>query len=80
MIERIINFKNDMINVNSPDYRQNTISFHDNADSEPMLEIRENAFYVRGVAVPIDEKEAGEVYRAFHKWLTWAWLSHDDNR
>lgn len=80
MIRNIVNFKNEMINVSSLDYRQSTISFHDKPDGKPMLEIRDNAFYVRGVPVPIDENEAGEVYKAFHQWLTWAWLSHDDNR
>jgi len=80
MIQNIINFKNDMISIDSPDYRQSKISFHDHRDGEPMLEICENAFYVRGVAVPIDDKEAHAVYTAFHQWLTWAWMSHDDNR
>jgi len=42
-----------------------------------MLRITKNGFYVRGVRVPQDEKEAEKVYNAFHQWLTWATLTRD---
>jgi len=34
-----------------------------------MLRIAEDGFYVRGVKVPADEKEATAVYKAFKRFL-----------
>ena len=51
------------------------ISLH-NGTSE-MLRVAKDGFYVRGVRVPQDEKEAEKVYNAFHQWLTWATLNRD---
>ena len=42
---------------------------------EEMLRVAEDGFYVRGVRVEADAKEAEQVYRAFKQWLTWASLS-----
>ena len=42
---------------------------------EEMLRIDKDGFYVRGVRVEADAKEAEQVYRAFKQWLTWAHLS-----
>ena len=42
-----------------------------------MLRVAEDGFYVRGVKVEADEKEAKVVYDAFKQWLTWATLSKD---
>lgn len=42
---------------------------------EEMLRVAKDGFYVRGVRVEADAKEAEEVYRAFKQWLTWATLS-----
>jgi hypothetical protein len=39
-----------------------------------MLEITPDGFYVRGVKVPVDDKEAETVYNSFQQWLTWAQL------
>jgi hypothetical protein len=41
----------------------------------PMLEIKKDGFYVRGVRVNQDEKEAEIVYNAFHQWLTYNTLT-----
>ena len=42
---------------------------------DEMLRITHDAFYVRGVKVPQDEREAESVYKTFHQWLTWATLN-----
>ncbi len=40
-----------------------------------MLKITKDSFYVRGVKVPQDEKEAQEVYEAFRQWMTYMALT-----
>ena len=45
---------------------------------EEMLRVAEDGFYVRGVKVEADAKEAKEVYKAFKQWLTWASLTKPD--
>ena len=49
------------------------------AGGTDMLRITPNGFYVRGVKVPADDKEALAVYNSFKQWLTWAQLqrSHE---
>ena len=39
---------------------------------DEMIKITQDGFYVRGVRVPADDKEAETVYLAFKQWLTWA--------
>jgi len=79
-VKHLLNFNNDMITIDNPSSEPSKILFHTKHTDAPMLEIREGVFYVRGVAVPVDENEAKAVYQAFHQWLTWAYLSHDDHR
>ena len=59
---------------------QNT---HDNitltGGGEEMLRVEKDGFYVRGVKVEADAKEAEQVYRAFKQWLTWASLTRPDD-
>ena len=43
-----------------------------NAGTEEMLRVAQDGFYVRGQKVPVDDKEAETVYRAFQQWLAWA--------
>ena len=43
-------------------------------DSVEMLKVAEDGFYVRGVKVPADDKEAEIVYNAFKAFLMWAEL------
>lgn len=45
------------------------------ANSSEMLRIAKDGFYVRGIKIKQDEKEAEKVYNAFHQWLTWATLT-----
>jgi hypothetical protein len=40
-----------------------------------MLKIGPDGFWVRGVKVPADDKEAETVYNAFKQFLTWAELN-----
>jgi hypothetical protein len=42
-----------------------------------MIRIAPDGFYVRGVRVPADEKEAQAVYDAFKAWMAWASLQRN---
>jgi hypothetical protein len=42
-----------------------------------MLKVSEDGFYVRGVRVEADDKEAATVYAAFKEFLVWNRLSRD---
>ena len=48
---------------------ENTITFKCGDDS--ILSISEDGFFVRGVKVPVDDKEALAVYNAFSEWMNW---------
>ena len=45
------------------------------AGSTEMLKIGPDGFWVRGVKVPADDKEAKTVYNGFKQFLTWAELN-----
>jgi len=53
--------------------RKNTITCL--AGSEEMLRIGPDGFWVRGVKVEQDDKEAETVYNAFKEFLTWSQLT-----
>ena len=55
---------------------KNEITFYGNHKDE-MLKITQDGFYVRGVKVPQDKREAESVYKTFHQWLTWATLTRN---
>jgi hypothetical protein len=46
-----------------------------NAGDEPMLKVAKDGFYVRGVKVAQDDKEAEVVYNTFKQWLEWTVLN-----
>jgi hypothetical protein len=52
---------------------ESTISFR--GGSEEMLRVAKDGFYVRGIRINQDDKEAEIVYNTFHQWLTWATLN-----
>lgn len=52
---------------------ESTISFRGGSDE--MLRIAKDGFYVRGIRVNQDDKEAEIVYNTFHQWLAWATLN-----
>jgi hypothetical protein len=54
-----------VLSVTSPP--ENNIIFH--TGKSEMLKVTEDGFYVRGVKVEADEKEAVAVYRAFKQFL-----------
>jgi hypothetical protein len=41
-------------------------------NSDEMLRVSNKGFWVRGVKVEQDDKEAETVYQAFKQWLAWA--------
>ena len=47
------------------------------AGGSEMLKVAEDGFYVRGVKVTQDDKEAETVYNAFKEFLVWSRLSRD---
>ena len=49
------------------------------AGGEEMLRVAQDGFYVRGVKVEADEKEAKAVYEAFKSWMTYAILNGEIN-
>lgn len=55
------------------DERKNTITCL--AAGEEMLRVGPDGFWVRGVKVPQDDKEAQIVYNAFKEWMTWSQLT-----
>lgn len=65
-----------MLSVSEPDTSE--ITLRGGSQSE-MLKITKDGFYVRGVKVEQDEREAEIVYNAFHQWLTWAVLNRSFN-
>lgn len=54
-----------VLSVSAPP--ENNITFH--AGPAEMLKVTEDGFYVRGVKVEADEKEAAAVYKAFKAFL-----------
>jgi len=50
-----------------------------NGGGEEMLRVAEDGFYVRGVRVEADAKEAQAVYNAFKQWMTYAILNGEIN-
>jgi hypothetical protein len=50
-----------------------------NGGSEEMLRVAEDGFYIRGVRVEADDKEAKQVYEAFKQWLVWNTLTNQNN-
>ncbi len=65
----------DELNATMIDTKPNIV-FHTNESNE-MLRIAKDGFYVRGVRVEQDKEEAEKVYNAFHQWLTWSTLNRN---
>lgn len=53
---------------------ENSITFDIDPMDTPMLKISPDGFYVRGVKVPVDDKEALTVYNTFKRFLVEAEL------
>ena len=48
-----------------------------NSSGTEMLRVADDGFYVRGVKVPADDREAATVYTAFKEFLVWNRLSRE---
>jgi hypothetical protein len=48
-----------------------------NVGETEMLRVSEDGFYVRGVRVEANDKEAATVYNAFKEFLVWSRLHRD---
>jgi hypothetical protein len=59
----------------SPEYEAHQNSLTMIAGGTEMLRVAEDGFYVRGVKVTQDDKEAERVYNAFKQFLVWAELN-----
>jgi hypothetical protein len=59
----------------SPEFEAHQNSLTMIAGNTEMLRIAQDGFYVRGVKVTQDDKEAEIVYNAFKQFLTWAELN-----
>jgi hypothetical protein len=44
-------------------------------NSDEMIRVTKDGFWVRGVKVPQDDREAETVYNAFKQWMAWAALT-----
>lgn len=59
----------------SADTEESVITF--SGGTSEMLRIAKDGFYIRGIRVNQDDKEAELVYNTFHQWLTWATLNRN---
>ncbi len=59
----------------SPEYEAMQNSLTMIAGGTEMIRIAQDGFYVRGVKVTQDDKEAETVYNAFKQFLVWAELN-----
>ena len=66
---------NDSTSYNFHESKSNNIVC--NVGSTEMLRVAEDGFYVRGVRVEADDKEATTVYNAFKEFLVWGRLSRE---
>ena len=62
-----------VLSVTSPP--ENNIVFH--SGKTETLRVTEDGFYVRGVKVPVDDKEAAAVYKAFKEFLVYHALTRN---
>lgn len=58
-----------------PEFQQRQNSLTLVAGGSEMLRVAQDGFYVRGVKVPADDKEAETVYNAFKQFLVWSELN-----
>lgn len=60
------------IDTTAVEEARNTITFHAGNTNTEMLKVSPKGFWVRGVKVEQDDKEAEVVYNAFKQWLVWS--------
>jgi hypothetical protein len=70
------------LDISDGDYLDSRLGANDislTAAGDEMLRVAKDGFYVRGVRVEADEKEAKAVYEAFKQWMTYAILNGEIN-
>ena len=70
------------LDLDISDYSDNHLGANDislTAAGDEMLRVAKDGFYVRGVRVEADAKEAKAVYEAFKSWMTYAILNGEIN-
>ncbi len=70
------------LDIGNDDYFSNRLGTDEinlTAGGEEMLRVAKDGFYVRGIKVEADSKEAKVVYEAFKQWMTWAILNGEIN-
>jgi hypothetical protein len=70
-IEQYQTIENATLSVTDP--YQNSMTMW--AGGSEMLRVAQDGFYVRGVKIEQDDKEAERVYNAFKQFLVWAELN-----
>jgi hypothetical protein len=60
-----------VVYANNWEDEQNTVRFFAGSPNTEMLKISPKGFWVRGVKVEQDDKEAERVYNAFKQWMVW---------
>ena len=73
IIDEWENMQNTTYEFRNPE--PNSVSL--NAGADEMIRVAADGFYVRGVRVPADDREAETVYLAFKQWLAWANLQRN---
>lgn len=63
------------IDIDAIERARNTITFCAGNPNTEMLKVSQEGFWVRGVKVEQDAKEAETVYNAFKAWMMWAKLN-----
>ena len=72
----------DNLELDIGDYSDSRLGANDislTSAGNEMLRVAKDGFYVRGVRVEADEKEAKAVYEAFKQWMTYAILNGEIN-
>ena len=70
------------LDIGNDDYLDSRLGANDislTGAGEEMLRVAKDGFYVRGVRVEADAKEAEAVYKAFKQWMTYAILNGEIN-
>lgn len=71
----IVEPKNDGYIIHDPGQEPSTIVL--TCDTEEMIKISKTGFYVRGVKVEQDDKEAEVVYNAFREWMVYSAITRN---
>jgi uncharacterized protein YprB with RNaseH-like and TPR domain len=61
--------------IEATELARDTITFQTGAPPVEMLKVGKDGFWVRGVKVEQDDKEAEIVYNAFKQWMMWSELN-----